>query len=129
MPRFLNPASVAAPSSQYSHGVEHHLRGRRLVISGQVALRKDGTLAEGLEAQLSQCWDNLIEVLREAGMDVTDLVKATIFVTVPNAIAISRRVREEKLKGHAPASTFLQVAGLARPDFLAEIEGEAVKED
>ncbi len=128
MPRFHNPASVAAPSSQYSHGVEHRLRGRRLVISGQVGLRKDGTIAEGLEAQLGQCWDNLIEVLRAAGMDITDLVKVTIFVTVPNAIAISRRVREQKLKGHAPAATFLQVAGLARPEFLAEIEGEAVKE-
>ncbi len=129
MPRFLNPDSVARPSSRYSHGVEHRLSGRRLVISGQVGLTPDGTLAEGLEAQLGQCWDNLINVLREAGMDITDLIKATIFVTVPNAIAVSRRVREEKLKGHAPASTFLQVAGLARPDFLAEIEGEAVKED
>jgi 2-iminobutanoate/2-iminopropanoate deaminase len=61
-------------------------------------------------------------------MDAADLVKVTIFVTVPEAIAISRRVRERKLGDHAPASTFLQVAGLARPDFLAEIEAEAVKE-
>jgi enamine deaminase RidA (YjgF/YER057c/UK114 family) len=128
MPRFLNPAAIAAPSSQYSHGVEHSLSGRRLVISGQVALRKDGTVAEGLEAQLGQCWDNVLAVLGDAGMEITDLVKATIFVTVPNAVAVSRRVREEKLRGHAPASTFLQVAGLARPDFLAEIEAEAVKE-
>jgi enamine deaminase RidA (YjgF/YER057c/UK114 family) len=128
MPRFLNPATTAPPSSQYSHGVEHGRQGRRLVIAGQVALRKDGTVAEGLEAQLGQCWDNLIEVLGAAGMEVTDLVKVTIFVTVPDAIAVSRRVREQKLKGHAPAATFLQVAGLARPEFLAEIEGEAVKE-
>jgi enamine deaminase RidA (YjgF/YER057c/UK114 family) len=98
------------------------------VISGQVGLRQDGTLADGLEAQLEQCWDNVIAVLRSAGMDVTNLVKVTIFVTVADAIAISRRVRERKLVGHAPASTFLQVAGLARPDFLAEIEAEAVKE-
>jgi 2-iminobutanoate/2-iminopropanoate deaminase len=128
MPRFLNPPAIAAPSSRYSHGVEHGVSGRRLVISGQVALRPDGTLAEGIEAQLGQCWDNLIAVLHEAGMEVTDLVKATIFVTVPDAIAASRRIREEKLKGHAPAATFLQVAGLARPDFLAEIEGEAIRE-
>jgi len=128
MPLFLNPVSVAAPNSQYSHGVEHSARGRRLLISGQVGLRQDGTLAEGVEAQLGQCWDNLIEVLRAAGMEVTDLVKVTIFVTVPNAIALSRRVREQKLDGHAPAATFVQVAGLARPDFLAEIEGEAVRE-
>jgi 2-iminobutanoate/2-iminopropanoate deaminase len=129
MPRLLNPPAIAAPSSRYSHGVEHGVIGRRLVISGQVALRPDGTLAEGIEAQLGQCWDNLIAVLQEAGMEVTDLVKATIFVTVPDAIAASRRIREEKLKGHAPAATFLQVAGLARPDFLAEVEGEAVREE
>jgi enamine deaminase RidA (YjgF/YER057c/UK114 family) len=129
MPRLLNPPAVAAPNSQYSHGVEHGLGGRRLVISGQVALRRDGSLAEGIEAQLGQCWDNLIAVLQAAGMEVTDLVKVTILVTVPNAIAVSRRIREEKLKGHAPAATFLQVAGLARPDLLAEIEGEAVRED
>jgi len=128
MPRSLNPATIAPPSSQYSHGVEHRLDGRRLVIAGQVALRPDGTVPEGLEAQLAQCWDNLVEVLRAAEMDVGDLVKVTIFVTVPNAIAVSRRVREQKLRGHAPAATFLQVAGLARPEFLAEIEGEAVKE-
>jgi enamine deaminase RidA (YjgF/YER057c/UK114 family) len=128
MPRFLNPPTVAPPNSRYSHGVVHDLHGSRLVISGQVGLRQDGTLADGLEAQLEQCWDNLIAVLRSAGMDVTNLVKVTIFVTVADAIAISRRVRERKLVGHAPASTFLQVAGLARPDFLAEIEAEAVKE-
>ena len=128
MPRFLNPATMAPPSSQYSHGVEHGRQGRRLVIAGQVGLRKDGMLAEGLEAQLGQCWDNLIEVVRAAGMEVGDLVKVTIFVTVPGAIAVSRQMREQKLAGHAPAATFLQVAGLARPDFLAEIEGEAIKE-
>src|SRR3712207_2468398 len=104
MPRFLNPAGIAAPNSQYSHGVEHG-PARRLVIAGQVGLRPDGSLPEGLEAQPGQCWDNLIQVLRAAGMDVTDLVKVTIFVTVPNAIATSRRIREEKLKGHAPAAT------------------------
>lgn len=128
MPRFLNPATIAAPSSQYSHGVEHGLGGRRLVIAGQVALRRDGTLPEGVEAQLGQAWDNLIAVLHAGGMEVTHLVKVTIFVTVPNAIAVSRRIREQKLGGHAPAATFLQVAGLARPDFLVEIEGEAVRE-
>jgi 2-iminobutanoate/2-iminopropanoate deaminase len=128
MPRFLNPPTLAPPSSRYSHGVVHNLHGTRLVVSGQVGLREDGTLAEGLEAQLEQCWDNLIAVLRAADMDVADLVKVTIFVAAPDAIAISRRVRERKLGGHAPASTFLQVAGLARSDFLAEIEAEAVKE-
>jgi 2-iminobutanoate/2-iminopropanoate deaminase len=128
MPRFFNPPTVNPPSSQYSHGALHHLDGRRLVIAGQVGIRPDGTLAEGLEAQLEQAWDNLIAVLRAGGMDIPDLLRTMIFVTVPGSVAVSRRVRERKLAGHAPASTYLEVAALARPDFLAEIEGEAVKE-
>jgi 2-iminobutanoate/2-iminopropanoate deaminase len=129
MPRFFNPSTVAAPATRYSHGVEHGARARRLVISGQVGIRPDGTLAEGLEAQLEVAWDNLIAVVRDAGMDIPDLVKTTIFVTVPGSIMTSRAVRERKLQGHAPASTYLEIAGLARADFLAEIEGEAVKEE
>jgi enamine deaminase RidA (YjgF/YER057c/UK114 family) len=37
-------------------------------------------------------------------------------------------VRDQMLGDHAPASTYLEVAGLARPEFLFEIEGEAVRE-
>lgn len=128
MPRFFNPSTVAAPAARYSHGVEHGAGARRLVISGQVGTRPDGTLAEGFEAQAEAAWDNLVAVLRDAGMDLPDLVKTTIFVTAPDVLMASRAVRERKLQGAAPASTYLQVAGLAQPDFLIEIEGEAVKE-
>lgn len=34
MPRFLNPAAIAAPASRYSHGVEHAADARRVVVSG-----------------------------------------------------------------------------------------------
>jgi len=37
-------------------------------------------------------------------------------------------VRESKLGKAAPASTYLEVAGLAAPNYLVEIEGEAVRE-
>ena len=35
--------------------------------------------------------------------------------------------REAALAGYAPAATYVEVAGLADPRFLVEIEGEAVK--
>jgi 2-iminobutanoate/2-iminopropanoate deaminase len=128
MTRFLNPPAVAAPGSRYSHGVEHRLGLRRLVISGQVGIRPDGTVPDGLEAQTEVALDNLTAVLREAGMEIPDLVKMTTFVTVPGSVATFRRVRDRRFAGHAPASTYLEVAGLASPRFLVEIEGEAVKE-
>ena len=47
MLRFFNPAAVAAPASNYSHGVEHAAGARRLLVSGQVGVRPDGSLADG----------------------------------------------------------------------------------
>jgi 2-iminobutanoate/2-iminopropanoate deaminase len=128
MPRFFNPPTVIAPASRYSQAAEHGTGGRRLVISGQLGIRPDGSLAEGLEAQMEVAWDNLIAILHHAGMSVNDLVKATVFVTVPGSVGPYREVRDRKLSGHAPACTYLEIAGLARPEFLAEIEGEAVKD-
>ena len=128
MPRFFNPPTVIAPASRYSQGAEHALSGRRLLVSGQIGMRPDGTLAEGLVAQMEVAWDNLIAVLSDAGFAVNDLVKVTVYVTVPGSVGPYREVRDAKLAGHAPACTYLEIAGVARPDFLTEIEGEAVRE-
>jgi enamine deaminase RidA (YjgF/YER057c/UK114 family) len=74
-------------------------------------------------------WDNLVEVLKEGGMGIADLVKVTTYVTVPGSAALARRIRQRKLGQHAPAATYLEVAGLASPEFLFEVDGEAVSED
>lgn len=129
MPRFFNPKTTARPSSKFSHGVVHSARARRLVISGQVGVLADGTILPDLEGQMQAAWDNLIATLEEAGMGVTDLIKITAFVTVPGSIDAFRSVRDQRLMGHKPTSTYLEVSGLARPDFMFEIEGEAVVED
>ena len=58
-------------------------------------------------------------------MTVNDLVKVTVYVMVPGSVEQFRAVRDAKLAGRAPIS---RSPGLARPDFLVEVEGEAVKE-
>ena len=129
MPKPVNPRRIAAPASHYSHGMLHSARARRLVISGQVGARIDGTVPEDLSEQIDVAFDNLIAVLTEAGMTRTDLIKITAFCTVPGSVAQFRKVRDRKLDGHAPAATYLEVAGLATPAFKIEIEGEAVSEE
>jgi 2-iminobutanoate/2-iminopropanoate deaminase len=129
MPRFFNPPRIAPPGARYSHGVVHSARAHRLVISGQVGIRPDGSIAGELDEQIEVAWDNLLEVLREGGMSASDLVKIVTFCTVPGSAAVARRIRQKKLGLHAPASTYLEVAGLASPEFLFEVEGEAVSED
>lgn len=129
MPSFFNPHPVHKPAGTYSHVAEHAWPGgRRLVISGQIGVKPDGTVVEGLEAQMERAWDNLLAIVAAAGMRVENIVKVTTFVVPKGSIAAARAVRERKLQGHRPASTYLEVAGLASPDFLFEVEAEAVED-
>jgi enamine deaminase RidA (YjgF/YER057c/UK114 family) len=120
-----NPATVAAPFSRYSHGVEAPAGARWLYISGQVGVIPDDKVAQGAEAQIEQAWRNVLSVLEAAGMGPRDLVKVTTFLINRADLPTARTVRERMLQGAEPASTLLFVAGLASPDWLVEIEGIA----
>ncbi|PPD16306.1 MAG: enamine deaminase RidA [Methylobacterium sp.] len=129
MPRVINPRGIAPPGSRYAHGVVHSARARRLVISGQVGQRLDGSVPEDLAEQMEAAWDNLTAILAEAGMSVTELVRIGVFTTVPGSVAMYRSIRDRRLGGHLCAATYLEVAGLAAPHLLFEIEAEAVCEE
>ncbi|MGH7210541.1 MAG: RidA family protein, partial [Acetobacteraceae bacterium] len=65
-------------------------------------------------------------VLVANNMDVTNIVKTTVFLTDRGLLPAFRSARGAVLGDHAPASTLLFVAGLADPRFVVEIEAEAV---
>jgi enamine deaminase RidA (YjgF/YER057c/UK114 family) len=122
-----NPATIAAPLSNYAHAVEIPAAARRLYASGQLGILPDGTLAEGFEAQAKQAWNNIIAILQAAGMGVADIVKYTTFITQPDDIAANRAIRDQVLGDVRAASTLLVVAALASPKYLVEIEVVAAK--
>lgn len=128
MPAFINPDDAPKPTSAYAQGVLVSANAQRLIISGQVGVRPDGTMCEGMRAQTEQVFANMRAVLRAAGMDVEHLVKIVTYCTRPDEIAVVREVRAGFLGAHTPASTFLIVPALANPHYLIEIEAEAVKE-
>ena len=57
-----------------------------------------------------------------------DIVKITAFCTVPGSVGAWRSIRAEVLGDHQPASTWLEVSGLAAPQWLFEVEAEAVQD-
>jgi 2-iminobutanoate/2-iminopropanoate deaminase len=126
--RIINPKNVVKPASNYAQGVVHSAAAERIVISGQLGIRPDGTLEEGLKAQMEQAWTNVFGVMAAAGFDKTDLIRATIYVTVPGQVSTYRKIRDKLLNGHLCANTYLEISALAAPEFLVEIEAEAVKE-
>ncbi|MEZ5923729.1 MAG: RidA family protein [Hyphomicrobiaceae bacterium] len=128
MPRQLNPDTVTKPASHYAQAVTHKAAAERIVISGQIGVTKDGAIVKELAAQMEQAWANLFAILAAAGYEKTDLVRIVIYMTAPADVPLYRTTRDRMLDGHACATTFVQVAGLAHPDLLFEVEGEAVKE-
>jgi len=60
-------------------------------------------------------------------MGVTDIVKLTTYSTAAEHLPVLREVRERVLAGHLPASTLLIVAGMAKPEWLVEVEVYAAK--
>lgn len=99
---------------------------RRLVVTGQIGMRADGALEKGLRAQLERAFANLIATCEEAGFVREDLVRITVMVTEPGRVQLYREVRERALGDHVCAGTYVQVAGLASPQILCELEAEAV---
>ena len=59
--RFFNPKSITKPASNYSQGVTIPADARRLIIAGQIGVHPDGTVAQGLEAQMRRCWQNIFD--------------------------------------------------------------------
>ena len=123
---FSNPAGVHAPGSRYSHAALVEGPGRRLLISGQVGIAPDGTVAPSGRDQIAQALANLGAVLAAHGMGPANIAKMGVFLTDRALIAAWREERAKLLGQLAPASTLLIVAGLADPRFVFEVEAEAV---
>jgi 2-iminobutanoate/2-iminopropanoate deaminase len=96
--------------------------------AGQVALAADGALVgEGdFEAQCRQVFRNLESVLAQSGASFENLVKLTAFFTDIANLPMYTRVRGEFTSGNPPASTAIEVKGLATPALMIEVEATAV---
>ncbi len=103
--------------------------GHTVYIAGQVAVSQEGhVVGQGdITAQATQVFENLRTAVAAAGADLSHLVKITIYATDAAFRDPIRDVRQRYLGSPDPvASTFVVVAGLARPELLVEIDAVAV---
>jgi enamine deaminase RidA (YjgF/YER057c/UK114 family) len=115
----------------FSHGVVT-TGGRTLWLGGQDASDAQGHIvAPGdLVAQLDQVLHNLRAVVHEAGGQMTDIVKLTIFVRDRDGYLAKRRelgtVWKTYFGDYYPALALFEVTGFFQKDALIELEGVAV---
>ena len=112
----------------YSQGWRVDAPRSIIYIAGQVALDPDGNLVgEGdFAAQCRQVFENLQAVLTEAGATFEDIVKVNVYLTDAANLQIYRDVKAEFVHARQPASTSVEVKGLAFPALLIEVEAVAV---
>lgn len=123
--RPLAPAGVMPPFARYNHGIEV-LPGARLAFcSGQLGVRADGFVPEDAGEQAKLCFENIAGILREAGMDLENVIRLNAYVTDRAFLAPYMRVRDGLFAEPFPASTLMIVSGFARPEFKVEVEAVA----
>jgi 2-iminobutanoate/2-iminopropanoate deaminase len=99
------------------------VQGGLVFCSGQIPL--DPTTMEivgtDIEAQTTQVLANLAAVLKEAGADLSKVLKTTVFLKDFNDFPKMNAIYERAFEGHKPARSTVEVARLPR-DVTVEIE-------
>jgi enamine deaminase RidA (YjgF/YER057c/UK114 family) len=132
--KLSNPPAIHKPFG-YSH-VSEVTKGKLVYIAGQVALDADGNLVgkDDFAAQARQVFANLKAALEWAGASFHNVIKLNYYCadSVDPAVHLPmvREVRDALVNTAAPpASTFVVVHRLVRPEWLIEVEAVAVVPD
>jgi len=102
--------------------------GDLVFVSGTVAWGPDGKLVGkgGVYAQAKQTLANIEGYLRQAGATLKDVVRTRIYLTDIGRWQEVARAHREAFGDVRPASSMLEISGLAEPEMLVEIEAVAV---
>jgi enamine deaminase RidA (YjgF/YER057c/UK114 family) len=102
--------------------------GNVIAISGTAAASADGrTVCIGDAAgQARRCFEIIAGSLERLGATISDVVRTRIFLTQLDDWKAVGQVHGEFFKGVRPAATFVQVTRFIDPDWLVEVEADAV---
>ena len=108
----------------YAQGVQ---AGGLIITTGQLPIDPaTGAFPEGIEAQTKQSLTNVKAILAEAGVDMSHVIKTTVFLKDMNDFAAMNGVYATFFgEGGFPARSAVEVARLPK-DALVEIEVIAV---
>lgn len=127
----LNPKGMHG-NPAYSQGVALPASARIVLIGGQNGIDADGQIVGkgDIAAQTAQALANLAMVLEAGGARLDDLVRLSIYIVgdADIRLAFGAWIAFWADRGPPPVVTGVRVLGLANPDFLIEIEGQAAVE-
>lgn len=127
---FISPRDQSIPRGAYTPAIRVELGTATLLfVTGQLALDGQGQVVAPGDAtvQSEYIFGLLGPILAEAGMSFGDVVRAQTYLTEMGDFAKFSAIRNRYLGESRPASTLLEVKGLAQPGCCVEIELTAIK--
>jgi 2-iminobutanoate/2-iminopropanoate deaminase len=118
------------PEVEKAYGYSHAVKiGNSIKVSGAVSMDDEGgpaAVGDFLQ-QMKNCYSDLEKVLAHYGCSFDDVVVENVFTTDMPAFLEHAEYRNSIYTQHFPTGTWLEVKGLALPEFLIEIELEVHK--
>jgi enamine deaminase RidA (YjgF/YER057c/UK114 family) len=135
------PTEVLAQNPQYfllrpevekAYGYSHAVKvGDDIKISGAVSMDNEGnpTAVGDLEQQMKNAYADLEKVLQHYGCTFDDVIVENVYTTDMAKFLEVAAYRNSIYTKNFPTGTWVEVKGLALPEFMIEIELEAHKTD
>lgn len=124
--RFIAPAVAEYPPGHWSNCIRV---GDHIWLSGFTSRANDLKEIQGVGSAYEQTkiiFTKIKHCLEAAGASLDDVVNMNIFVTNMADNKEIWRARQEFFTGDFPCSTLVQVASLANPEILLEIQAVAM---
>ena len=125
MKKVIATTNAPAAIGPYSQAVQV---GNMLFASGQLGIDPaTGNFVEGaIKEQTAQAFKNVKAILAEAGLDISDVVKTTVFLADMGDFGAMNEVYASQFEGAFPARSAVAVKTLPK-NGLVDIEVIAVK--
>lgn len=125
MKKVIATTNAPAAIGPYSQAVQV---GNMLFASGQLGIDPaTGNFVEGaIKEQTAQAFKNVKAILAEAGLDISDVVKTTVFLADMGDFGAMNEVYASQFEGAFPARSAVAVKTLPK-NGLVKIEVIAVK--
>ena len=123
--RTVSSGSPLEPEIGFSRAVR---KGAHVAVAGTAPIGDDGgVVAPGdVYAQTVRCLDIVEAALKAAGASAEDVVRTRIMLTDVTRWKEAARAHGERFAAVRPVTTFVEVSRFIDPEWLVEIEVDAV---
>lgn len=126
--RLVRSGSPLEPVIGFSRAVRV---GNQIAVAGTAPIAADGgTAARGdVYGQTVRCIEIIAQALADAGAGLENVIRTRIMLTDISTWREAARAHGEVFGEIGPVCTFVEVSGFVEPDWLVELEADAVVED